>query len=82
MLERLLDRVEAGGTMEVGALAAELGTSPAMIEAMLDHLERRGSVQRCVSPASVCAACGLGASCDIKPEDRMRLWQGTLDGAH
>ena len=56
ILERLLHKVETGGTLEVGALAAEFGTSSAMIEAMLEHLERRGAVQSCTQSGAACSA--------------------------
>jgi hypothetical protein len=82
MLERLLQKVEAGGTMEVGALAAELDASPAMIEAMLEHLERRGAVRTCTQSDAACSACSLGTTCGIKPGDQIRLWQGAVDGAY
>jgi len=79
ILEQLLDRVEAGGTLEVGTLAEELDTSPAMIEAMLEHLERRGSVRSCSQPGPACGACSLGTTCGMKPGGKLRLWQGALD---
>jgi DNA-binding GntR family transcriptional regulator len=80
MLERLLEKVEGGGTLVVGALAAEFGTSPAMIEAMLEHLERRGAIRLCTNAEAACSACSLGAACGIKPRDQVRLWQGAWDG--
>jgi DNA-binding IclR family transcriptional regulator len=80
MLERLLKRVQAGGTLEVTALAGELDTSPAMIEAMLEHLEREGAVQLCARSRPACSACGLGATCGITPGEQMRVWEGNLDG--
>ena len=66
--------------MEVGALAAELDTSPAMVEAMLEHLERRGAVQTCTQPGAACSACSQGTTCGLKFGDQIRLWQGTVDG--
>jgi hypothetical protein len=79
VLERLLQRVEAGGTLEVGALAAEFDTSPAMIEAMLEHLQRGGAVQLCTGSDPACSACSLGTTCGVKPGGQMRLWQGTFE---
>ena len=40
MLEQLLKEIRAGGTLETGKLAARLGTTPQLIEAMLEHLQR------------------------------------------
>jgi DNA-binding GntR family transcriptional regulator len=81
MLERLLQKVESGGTLEVGALAAEFRTSSAMIEAMLEHLERRGAVRSCTQSGAACSACSLGATCAVGPVHQIRLWQGTWDEA-
>jgi predicted ArsR family transcriptional regulator len=71
----LVEKIHSGGTMEVSALAAELGTSPAMIEAMLEHLQRQGIVRRCGQSSEACSACGLGATCAIEPGRAIRVWQ-------
>ena len=45
MLEKLLQEIRAGGTLETRALADRLGASPQLIEAMLEHLQRSGLIQ-------------------------------------
>jgi predicted ArsR family transcriptional regulator len=79
VLERLLQKVEAGGTMEVGALAAELCVSPAMIEAMLDHLGAQGLVRLCQQPGGACRSCGFSTTCPPGSGNGLRLWQ-RVDG--
>ncbi len=42
MLEELLKEIRAGGSLETGVLAARLNTTPQLVEAMLDHMQRLG----------------------------------------
>jgi predicted transcriptional regulator len=73
MLERLLNEIRKGGTLQPGMLAERLNLSTAMVEAMLADLERRGMLQqvdtRCSEP---CGGCPLVSSCSTG--DRGRLW--------
>ena len=75
MLERLLEEIRLGGTIETGALAAHLGASPELIGAMLEHLERLGwlqNVQNCT--AQKCSGCSLADMCIPKMQPG-RLWK-------
>ena len=64
MLQKLLDEIQSGGTLEPGILAARLGTTPHMVAAMLEHLARMGKLQAyaACSPQG-CDACGPGGKC-------------------
>lgn len=85
MLEKLLAEIRSGGTFETGVLAARLGTTPALVEAMLEHLQRsgylrpypageRGTGETC---GDACGGCSLKSACKAAhPTDGVRLWQG------
>lgn len=85
MLERLLSEIRSGGALEVGALAKKLGTSPKLVEAMLEHLQRagyirpypageRGASENC---GEGCNGCSLKAQCDQSHRNTpLKLWQG------
>jgi hypothetical protein len=73
MLEQLMNEIRAGGTLETRTLAARLGTSPQLIEAMLEHLQRVGLIQDYVSCGDGCQRCSLRDACG-KPS-AIRLWQ-------
>ncbi len=75
MLERLLNEIRAGGTLETGALSARLGTSPQMIQAMLEHLQRCGLIDPYVSCETGCQGCGLREACLQTQKDGLHLWQ-------
>lgn len=64
MLKRLLALLEAGDTWSISDLAAALGTSPAMIQAMLSHLAQSGNLdipdRFCTG---TCAGCFLAGAC-------------------
>ncbi len=74
MLAQLLFEIRSGGTLEVGSLASRLNTSPQMIEAMLEHLQRAGYIQPYQACDSGCDGCGLQSDCHKPPAPR--LWQG------
>ncbi|MEW6093429.1 MAG: hypothetical protein AB1531_05620 [Chloroflexota bacterium] len=65
MLERLLAEIRAGGTFETGVLAAMLGTTPELIEAMLEHLRHAGYLQTYRKCADACNGCNLHETCQI-----------------
>ncbi|HEB77786.1 MAG TPA: winged helix-turn-helix transcriptional regulator [Methylothermaceae bacterium] len=46
MLQRLLEQVRKGGSVEVRRLAEELGVSETLVRQMLEELERLGYVKR------------------------------------
>jgi hypothetical protein len=64
MLNQLLALLEIGGTWRVIDLAAALGTSPELVNAMLDYLTRSGKLelpeQSC---AGACTTCALASTC-------------------
>jgi DNA-binding IscR family transcriptional regulator len=77
MLEQLLSAIRAGGTLEVGSLAARLGTSPKMVETMLEHLQRSGYIRPYQSCGEGCGGCNLKSECkSSRRVDTLRLWQG------
>ena len=77
MLEKLLAEIRSGGTLEVHVLAGKLGTTPALVEAMLEHLERSGLLQAYHGCHGACSGCGLKDACQHSDLPRgMRIWQG------
>ena len=76
MLEKLRDEIRAGGTFETGVLAARLGTSPEMVEAMLDHLQRLECLHPYQACNDACGGCSLKSACrSAARSDGLRLWQ-------
>ncbi len=75
MLEKLLQEIRAGGTLETRTLAARLGTTPQLVEAMLEHLQRSGTIQAYLNCSNGCLGCSLQDSCKKAPGN-VRLWQG------
>jgi len=74
MLEALLQEIRLGGTLETHRLAVRLGTSPQVVQAMLEHLGRAGYLQNYTACSSGCTGCGLSDTC--VPQGRTaRLWQ-------
>jgi len=64
MLNRLLELLRAGGTRRVSDLARELETTPALVEAMLEHMAQMGYLERVGGECGEkCAACSLGGLC-------------------
>lgn len=64
MLNRLLSLLEEGGTRRVSDLAEELGTTPELVEIMLEDLTRMGYVKPVTSGCSAkCAACPMADAC-------------------
>jgi hypothetical protein len=77
MLEQLVKEIRAGGTLEIGELAARFGTTPQLIEIMLEHLQRSGLIQAYVSCSDGCLGCSLHDSCGKSDPGAVRLWQTT-----
>lgn len=75
MFEQLLKEIQAGGTLETSTLAARLGTTPYMVEAMLEHLQRTGAIQAYVSCSDSCLGCSLQDGCGKASQSKIRLWQ-------
>jgi hypothetical protein len=84
MLERLMEEIRKGGTLETGVLSAKLGTSPQLIRAMLEDLQRRGLIRPyagCEEGAVHnlgCQSCGLRDACGSN--SAVRLWQSNPEG--
>jgi Mn-dependent DtxR family transcriptional regulator len=74
MLEKLMALIRAGGTFQTGSLAAQLGTSPEMVEAMLAHLQRAGLVHPYEKCGEGCEGCSLQKTCS-SAGGGARLWQ-------
>jgi hypothetical protein len=66
LLERLLALLQEGGLRTPAELAQELSTSPALVEAMVEELTRRGYLQetskQCVEH---CRGCPLAGECAV-----------------
>ena len=75
MLERILTEIDRGGTLDTTSLAARLDTSPQLVAAMLEHLERIGLIRSYVNCADGCGGCSLRGNCQA-PGD-VRLWQSS-----
>jgi Mn-dependent DtxR family transcriptional regulator len=77
MLEKLLDEIRRGGTFETGALAKKMGTTPQMVQVMLEHLQQTGHIRPYQACGGSCQACGESAFCKAASGTiRTRLWQG------
>jgi len=75
MLEELLKEIRTGGTLETRVLAARLGTSPQLVEVMLEHLQRIGMIQSYVDCGEGCQGCSLQVTCGGRNGNSVRLWQ-------
>jgi DNA-binding Lrp family transcriptional regulator len=64
MLSELLDLVQQGGTRRIADLAQELGTTPELVEVMLEDLADMGFVKRVTSRCSEkCTTCAVSEIC-------------------
>jgi hypothetical protein len=77
MLERLLYEIRSGRALEVSALATRLGTSPALVQAMLEHLQLLGYLQPYGDACGVgCGGCSLSQACNLESRSRkINLWK-------
>ncbi len=76
MLEKLIREIREGGTLETAKLAQELGTTPAMIEAMLDHLRQMGFIKAYETCSDGCSGCSLSTMCKKDAHSgQVQLWQ-------
>ena len=65
MLNRLLELLREGGTRRIRSLADELGTTPELVEAMLEDLARMGYLRRVGAKCSdKCTPCPLSEMCE------------------
>ena len=73
MLNRLLDLLRSGGTHRVADLARELGTTPELVEMMLEDLCRMGYLKRAEGECGgKCASCPMAGLCAAGDADK--LW--------
>jgi hypothetical protein len=70
MLEKLLAEIRSGGSFETGRLAARLGTTPEMVSAMLEHLQRSGYIRPYETCGEGCGGCSLRAGCNTQQGDK------------
>jgi hypothetical protein len=74
MLEKLLDEIRTNGTLKSPILAERLNTSVAMVEIMLEDLERMGRLRPIQSSCEdSCGGCPLSSGC-AAAGGRGRLW--------
>lgn len=78
MLKRLLKVVAGGQVGSTAELAAAIDASPAMVEAMVGELERRGLLQRAGECGVACKGCPSETACE--PRDQGGAWMLTTAG--
>jgi hypothetical protein len=79
MLRKLLRLTRDRATIEIGALARELGVSIHEVGQMIELLERLGYIERTViGCAQPCERCSLQPSCSLTHTPR--LWNVTSKG--
>ena len=79
MLEDLLRRVAEKGTASSAELVRELGVSPALMQGLLEALDRQGYAQVMMAGCGrPCAACPLHAACLYRRAPR--VWSLTAKG--
>lgn len=78
MLKILLATIAADKSGNTAGLASAIGTSPAMIEALIGELERRGLLQRAGECGSGCTGCPTPTGCG--PGARGSAWLLTAAG--
>jgi hypothetical protein len=87
MLEKLLAEIQNGGTLRPAALAAKLKISAALVEMMLEDLERRELLAQVTTNCNEpCGGCPLVGDCAIQ-NPQGRLWmlahkKGILERIH
>jgi hypothetical protein len=74
MLQQLLDEIRSGGVLESKALAARLHTTPEMVDALLEHLQRTGYLRPYSARDDGCQGCALQPGCAAQGETGLRLW--------
>ena len=82
MLEQLLKMVATGGIHSYAQLARDLNVSEALLEQMLENLERMGYLQRMDAACdSHCDHCGVSTNCTVRgPEHIWELTDKKLPG--
>ena len=70
MLEKLLVEIKSGSTSSIEELALKLSTTPAMIRAMLAHLENANLIKRYLPCQSSCSGCAMKNLCAVDQSQR------------
>ena len=78
MLKIVLTQVGAGRIGNTAELAAAMDASPAMVEALVGELERRGLLQRAGDCGSACTGCPTELECGQKTQ--ASAWMLTAAG--
>jgi hypothetical protein len=78
VLKRILTKVAAGQVGSTAELAVAMQASPAMVEAMVGELERRGLLLRAGDCGSACAGCPTEVACG--PKAHGGAWMLTAAG--
>jgi hypothetical protein len=75
MLEKLLEEIRSGGTLQPAALAARLNISLNLVQLMLEDLERMGRLAR-INPDCTpgCGGCSLSETCGTQGHAAGRVW--------
>ncbi len=74
MLQQLLQEIRAGSVLETNTLAARLNTTPQMVAALLDHLQRAGYLRPYAACGDGCQGCVLKTDCAGPDKTEPRLW--------
>ncbi len=81
MLRQLLNLIEQEEISQVPELAQRLHTTPALVRAMLDTLERQGRLQKVAPTCGVegaCETCPLNGLCGLQKAPPP-LWQRQVE---
>lgn len=74
MFDKLIARLKQGNTVTIDQLARELGTSPEVVNGMIDHMTRHGWLRSLsASCDSTCSACVFARDCTRATTSR--VWQ-------
>lgn len=78
MLQQLLSLIGAGGMSAVPVLAQALGVSEALVQQMVEQLERQGYLRAVTACAASCAGCPVAGGCQLLATSR--VWMLTARG--
>jgi hypothetical protein len=75
MLEQLVNEIRASGVTAPATLAARLDVSPALVQAMLEHLARLGQLKEMSGcDQGACRACATASTCHPNTHGEPRAW--------
>jgi len=74
MFDKLMMILKRGGTVTLDQMARELGTSPEVVDGMIDHMTRQGWLRAMsASCDTMCSACMFARDCTRA--ENGRVWQ-------